>query len=218
MVAAGDGACKSATKKERPAKQRQVHKVPTGQKQRLVANGAAQLAKRDDRTGKRHRADQNAEEDFDFMNGDFDAAKPSVRGQIAGDADQNRGGTHEAVNGSRPVPACWSSQRARRPPHQSSHRRKPTQRAGQSTAPGASNWENAVSAVATIASSIPMMLNALPRRADDWVDRPPRLSMNRNTRRKIGNSDESILHRCTYLREHLEHARSDEEATRDVDG
>ena len=73
--------------------------MPAGHQQRLAADQALQLAERDHRSGKGHRADEHAEEDLGLVDARFDAVQGLRMIHGGRDADQHRRQADKAVQG-----------------------------------------------------------------------------------------------------------------------
>ena len=71
--------------------------VPARQEQRLAADEALQLAERDDRSGERDRADEDAEEGLDLVHARLDAGKGMTRIERDRKPHEHRGEPDEAV-------------------------------------------------------------------------------------------------------------------------
>ncbi len=71
--------------------------MTTGNRDRLTADRAPQLQEGDDRSGEGDRTDEDANEDLDFMNQHLACRNLDAGFDVAGDSDQHRGETDEAV-------------------------------------------------------------------------------------------------------------------------
>ena len=71
--------------------------MPGGQQQRLAADDALQLAERDDRSGKRDRAHEHADERFHLVDPRLDALERVVGIERAAKPDQHRRQADETV-------------------------------------------------------------------------------------------------------------------------
>ena len=110
-------ACATAPRKRAPkatesSSKQQVEHVAPGSSSGLLRTRPLQLAERDDRTGERHRADEDADEDLDGVDRAFGVRRVGGRAQVAARCRPAPPPGRRSCAASRPAPASRSSRRA----------------------------------------------------------------------------------------------------------
>ena len=190
---------------------------------------AAQLAKGDERAGKRQRANEHADEDLDFVDAHLGAQEHNPDRDTTRCRPARRP-SRRSCAGWRRARACWSSPRAlpgwrRSPPLPGA-----PGRAGHSHRRRARSMPTAI--------SMPMPPSRLPRRAESCADKPPGLDKEHPARRCHGRwvakrraaaargrqtrpqerteGEKRERTGCSFLK-HPQHALRNQEAAGDVD-